>query len=285
MIPASLENYFKQQFHILEAEPLSGGCINECYKLVTDKGAFFIKYNSAKKYPGMFTSEAHGLQLMHATKTVPVPQVYQTGETEGLSFLLSEFVEGGHARPDTMESFGRKLAQMHQSSWSHFGLDGNNYIGSLPQDNSPRDKWSDFFTDARLKPMIKSAVSKQLLSVKDEQDFDRLFAKLPILFTEEKPSLLHGDLWSGNFLINSQGEAIIMDPAVYYGHREMDIAMSMLFGSFGEGFYNGYQEIFPLPAGWEQRIELWNIYPLLVHVNLFGGGYVGQLRSALRRYL
>lgn len=174
---------------------------------------------------------------------------------------------------------------MHTHSAEAFGFDGDNYMGSLKQSNIKHDTWAAFYTGERLMPMVKIAVDNCLLSNRDEQFFEKLYARLPGLFEEEKPSLIHGDLWSGNYIIANDDAPYLIDPAVSYGHREFDIAMTTLFGGFGRQFYRSYHESFPLAKGWEQRLDLWNLYPLLLHLNLFGAGYLGQVRDGLAGYV
>nr|WP_162276804.1 fructosamine kinase family protein [Mucilaginibacter pedocola] len=158
-------------------------------------------------------------------------------------------------------------------------------IGSLHQSNRQHKSWADFYAEERLQPLVKMAVDSRELGKSDIQQFDKLYAKLPELFDLEPPALIHGDLWSGNFLIDIKGIPFLIDPAVYLGHREMDLALTTLFGGFGATFYEAYQQHYPLSPGFQQRIKLWCLYPLLVHVNLFGGGYSNQLRSHLNAYL
>jgi len=167
---------------------------------------------------------------------------------------------------------------------TNFGLDYNNYIGSLHQQNNLHPTWVDFFINERLQPQIKLARDNNEIDSTTILKFENLYKKLDEVFPKEKPALLHGDLWSGNFMSDEKGESVIMDPTVYYGHREMDIAMAKLFGGFDAEFYSSYNEHYPLENGWEQRINVCNLYPLMVHVNLFGGGYLGQVKSILSKF-
>jgi fructosamine-3-kinase len=174
---------------------------------------------------------------------------------------------------------------MHNNSAAYFGFEGNNYMGSLTQSNKKHDTWSSFFVEERLQPMVKIAFDKRLLNKVDVQNFDRLYSKLHKLFKEEPSSLIHGDLWGGNYLISTDEKPYLIDPAVSYGNREFDIAMTTLFGGFSESFYAAYNESFPLNKGWNERIELWNLYPLLLHLNLFGAGYLEQVREGVEAYI
>jgi len=265
--------------------PVGGGSVNKAYCLHTDAKKYFIKINSAGEFPGMFEAEAAGLNLIAQSATIAVPEILLKGEVTGESFLLLEWIDSQQPTASASQKLGMQLAQMHRHSSEFFGLDKNNYMGSLHQSNKKHSTWSDFFVNERLQPMIKLAADKQLLNAKDIADFELLCKKLPGLFTEEPSSLLHGDLWGGNYLVSDKGTPYLIDPAVSYGNREFDIATTTLFGGFSREFYTSYHEQFPLNKGWEQRIDLWNIYPLLVHLNLFGMGYLAQVKHCLRRYL
>jgi protein-ribulosamine 3-kinase len=233
----------------------------------------------------MFQAEAKGLHILGASETLRIPEVIHVGEEGSFQYLLLEYIDDGRKSPDFWESFGRGLAKMHKQSASRFGLDHNNYIGSLPQDNRESGSWIEFFIERRLRSQLAIALQNNGLNKSAASDFDKLFAKLNSLLPDERPSLLHGDLWGGNLMIADNGEACLIDPAVYYGHREVDLAMTQLFGGFDSVFFESYNEEFPLLPGYRERLDLYNLYPLLVHVNLFGGGYAAQVMSVLRRFL
>lgn len=266
-------------------EPVSGGSINDCFRLQAANQKWFLKVNSAVTYPEMFQLEAKGLELLGNHFDLIVPKVYFHGQLEDEAYLLLEFLERGVQTANFWEEFGRALARMHRTSNSSFGLNYDNYIGSLPQSNHPHHTWADFFIKERLEVQLKRARDNRKVGDDITLRMERLFHRLDGLFPKEPPALLHGDLWSGNFSCGPNGKACIFDPAVYNGHREMDIAMSKLFGGFTPEFYNAYNEEWPLEAGWQQRADLANLYPLLVHVNLFGGGYLAQVRAILQRFI
>lgn len=269
-----------------QVRPLGGGSINEACMVELSGRPYFVKWNSISRYPGMFEAEAHGLQLLASTNSLRIPAVAGSGSCGDYAFLMLEYIEGGRPAADGWERFGQKLAELHRNTNEHFGLDRDNYIGSLPQINSPRlTSWPEFFVESRLKPQLKMAMQRGHVSSAMQRQFEHLFQKMDQFFPDEPPALLHGDLWSGNYLFASNGEACLIDPAVYYGHREMDLAMSLLFGGFDKRFYDAYNEAWPLEKGWRARMDLCNLYPLLVHVNLFGGGYVSQVRFVLERFV
>ena len=269
---------------ISETRPVGGGCINQACRLKTGAGNYFIKYNSATAFPGMFEKEAAGLKILSGTQTISIPQVVQHGEAGNYSFLLLQFIESGKVKSNFWNEFGTKLAGLHHNTHSFFGLDHDNYIGSLVQKNNPHPDFTSFFILQRIEPQLKEARNKGAFSQGDTRYFDSLFRQLNNIIPPEKPSLVHGDLWSGNFMVTSEGSPCLVDPAVYYGHREADIAMSLLFGGFEPAFYEAYNQTWPMEKGWQKRMDIFNLYPLLVHVNLFGGGYAGQVLRIIRQF-
>ena len=253
-----------------------GGCINNAIKINTDKGLFFVKWNTNAK-ANMFQTEYNGLKVLKDTNTIRIPNVLCFDD----DFLILEFIPPSNPNNAFWEVFGQKLALMHKQTHSKFGLDFDNYIGSLYQDNTQNKNWTEFFIQNRMQTQLSIGnFSGTLLS-----DFDKLFQKLPNLFPNEKPALLHGDLWNGNFLAKNGDTPMLIDPAIYYGNREIDIAMSKLFGGFNSDFYFAYNESHPLENGWKERIQICNLYPLLVHVNLFGGAYINQVKNILSYYV
>jgi len=182
------------------------------------------------------------------------------------------------------EKFAKQIANLHRHTSNIFGLDHNNYIGSLNQSNKNHNNWIDFFREERLIFQIKMARDNGKIGNDIINMFDGFFLKLDEIFPVEPPALIHGDLWSGNYMVNKNGEPVIIDPAVYYGNREMDLGMTQLFGGFSAEFYKFYNDFFPLENGWKDRLDYCNLYPLMVHVNLFGGGYIQSVKSILKRF-
>jgi protein-ribulosamine 3-kinase len=292
MIPSILKNEiinqfnarFNQQLSILNHQSIGGGCINHAHQLKTNHGNFFLKWNDALRYPGMFEAEAKGLDLLRSINTIRIPNVIFFGEAGSQSFLLLEYIEKENPKKNFWNEFGKQLALLHKNSSDQFGLDYDNYIGSLNQCNHKHSNWIDFFINERIEPQIKLAFDSKKLANGLVSSLANLYKKLPEIFPMEKPSLLHGDLWNGNFMIADDGSACLIDPSVYYGNREMDLAMTKLFGGFTVEFYESYNETFPLEKDFEKRIEIYQLYPLLVHVNLFGQNYIQQVESILKRY-
>lgn len=283
-IERQLSQYTSSSVQITQSSAVSGGSINNSFLLHTSTGKFFMKHNDANRYPRMFELEAHALQLMRDTQTITVPQVIGHGAGAGQAFILLEYLEKQPRGPQFWQQFGQRLAAMHRHTRPQYGLEEDNYMGSLPQDNTPADSWTDFFVYSRLEPQVALATDNGLLPGTEQQQFQQLYSKLPDLLPEEPPSLIHGDLWSGNFMCGPKGEACIFDPALYYGHREAEIAMTTLFGGYDAEFYEVYHQAWPLQPGWRQRLDIYNLYPLLIHLNLFGSSYLSSMRSILRQY-
>ena len=267
-----------------EVTSIGGGSINDAWRIDTNDGPFFLKTNSADRYPSMFEAEADGLARLRETRTLPVPEVFAHGEDHDITWLLMEWIAPGRSAADRWSMFGQRLARLHRHTNDRFGLERDNFIGSLVQHNRQEKDWPTFLIDHRLVPQLKMARDRRKIESGILIRAERLFSMLDGLFPKEPPALLHGDLWNGNFIAGSDGQVWVVDPATYYGHREMDIAMTKLFGGFDPEFYSAYQQEYPLEKGWEERIDLCNLYPLLVHVNLFGDEYVAQVDAILRRF-
>lgn len=281
--------YFAEQdildFQIISTERTGGGDINEAAVFNSTEGKFFVKWNDAVRYPQMFEKEALGLELLRQAEEIEAPKPLHHDEINGKGFLVMEAVISDKPNPNFWFSFGNQLAELHKHSQDSFGLDHNNYIGSLQQTNAMASSWAEFFVTERLERQLKMALDSQKVGKSLSRKFNALFPKIENLFPIEKPALLHGDLWSGNFMVGGRGDAVLIDPAVYYGHREMDLAMSKLFGGFNDDFYTGYHNNRPLESGWIERVDLCNLYPLMVHLNLFGGSYLRQVERILNQFV
>jgi fructosamine-3-kinase len=263
---------------------LPGGCINHGGRLTTTVGDFFLKWNRSDQLKGMFEAESKGLEILRATRAIHVPDVIATEDLGEYQYLLLEYIEQPSRRRDHWTVLGRQLATLHQATAPSCGLDHNNYIGSVPQSHRQIKSWRDFFVLQRLAPLVERAIEKSLAPPAWHQQFEGLYKKLDSLLPEETPSLLHGDLWQGNVLVDTLGAPCLIDPAIYYGHREVDLAMTKLFGEFEDSFYDAYHETYPLLPDFEQRFEIYNLYPLLVHLHLFGASYVTPIQSTLTAF-
>lgn len=259
-------------------ERVSGGDINDAFCLHENSKKYFLKVNSVSAFPTMFEKEARGLHELQITDCkLQIPKVLKHGITGDQQYLLLEWVELGVPGKDFWENFGISLGQMHKKTQTYFGFEEDNFIGSLRQSNKKYDSWTEFYAKERILPLThKLGFDRKLV--------ETFCNKLENLFPKETPSLLHGDLWSGNFMCTANGNVCIYDPAVYYGLREMDIGMTKLFGGFDKRFYDAYNSVYPLEIGWEDRIPLTQLYPLLVHATLFEGGYIERAKQILKKY-
>jgi len=285
VLEASLKNRERPYSSIQSVAPVSGGDINRAYRIKTSIGTYFVKANDNPMATTMFLAESRGLDLLRsALGTANAPETYAVGNAHGEGFLIMEWIDTGDKHNGLhQEALGRLLASLHRNHADTYGLDHDNFIGSLPQHNDFSTDWTDFFIAQRLQRQLDLA--GRMIGTGLLKKFDRLFSRLPELYPTERPTLLHGDLWSGNYLVNPSGTPIFIDPAIYYGHREVDIAMTKLFGGFSERFYAAYHEVYPLQHGWEDRVYLWNLYPLLVHLNLFGVSYLNAIENQVASYI
>lgn len=260
--------------------PLGGGDVNQTYRL-TDNGTIsFLKTHPGVKQ-SFFAAEAAGLQAL--APYVRVPQVQSLGESPWGAFLQLEWIEQGSG---DHRDIGRGLAYLHQQTQSTFGLEVDNYIGFLPQVNSQTTDWVQFYTICRLDVQVELAKLGNCWNHERETAYLRLKEWISANWQERRivPSLLHGDFWRGNVLFDQQGTPVFLDPAISYGDREMDIAMSQLFGGFQDQFLAAYQEVFPLESGWQERLPIYQLYYLLVHLNQFGESYGPNVDEILNRF-
>lgn len=277
----TLQNIASQNnLNLIEATTLSGGDINEVFLLKCVKGSFVVKLNSASKFPEMFTAEAKGLDLLKNSKSFRIPKVVATGVIKEASYLLMEYIPTGSPKPDFWEIFAQNLVTLHKTTQNSFGLDHDNYIGSLPQQNTYCQTASEFYISERLEPQFRMASDNGFQFKNLRKFYKNIAEEIP----DEPPALIHGDLWNGNFMVSEEGNPVLIDPAVAFAPREMDLAMMKLFGGFNSSLFEMYDSIFPLKSGWKNRIDLWQLYYLLVHLNLFGSGYLGQVRSVVLKY-
>jgi protein-ribulosamine 3-kinase len=285
-LEAALALHVGRPVAIRGGEGIGGGSIHHAQRLDTDAGPFFLKSNSTAAADN-FAAELDGLATLQGRSSLRVPVAIGLGCDQGQAWLLMEWLPSQPRRPDTWALLGEGLAALHRHTQPAHGHTRDNFIGSLPQSNLACPTWAEFFERRRLRPQAELAAGRGLLDKRLLHQLDRLYDRLPEWLPVEPPALLHGDLWSGNVLpcTGPAGHPAIFDPAVYYGHREMDIAMTRLFGGFEAAFYAAYHAAHPLEPGWEKRCGLHNLYPLMVHLNLFGAGYLPEIQSVLQRYI
>lgn len=282
-IDAQISQAISQSFESRDRRSISGGCINQGYRVSDGIQTVFVKLNRADQLD-MFEAEAIGLQQMREAEAIRIPKPICTGISESSAYIVLEWLELGGGNSRSWSEMGRNLARMHQYQKSTaFGWERNNTIGSTPQINSWTSNWTEFFTQHRIGYQLE-------LGARNGGRFRNgatLLEQIPELLAghEPKPSIVHGDLWSGNAAVMQSGEPVIFDPATYWGDREVDLAMTELFGGFPAEFYRGYEEIYPTDSGYKQRKTLYNLYHILNHFNLFGGGYESQANRMIDRLI
>ncbi len=262
---------------------VAAGNHNQGIRLETSAGVFFLKLNFDHER-NILAKESEGLQKLRKSTFLKVPQTYGHGRIGDYNFLLSEFIPSSRQQLDYWENLGLGLAQLHLNTSRHFGFESDNYIAALHQKNHQFDDWLDFFIEQRLEPMLGKAYFDRLIPLDFLKKFQAIYPKLESIFPKERPALLHGDIWSGNVICDGEGQPCLIDPAVYYGHREMDMAFSRLFGGFDSRFYEAYDSIVPLEPGFESRMGIYNLYPLLVHLNLFGTAYLPGIEKIVKHF-
>ena len=272
----------QREFKIKSHRSVSGGCINQGYSVSDGERTYFVKLNEANKIE-MFAAEALGLKQMAQTNTIRVPKPICWGIAESSAYIVLEWLNLGTSTNNSWQQMGQNLAAMHRATSSNgFGWKQNNTIGSTPQINNWTTNWVEFYASRRLGYQFQLANSK---GGRFPQQKELLTALPQLLLHQVQPSLVHGDLWGGNAAFTVGGEPVIFDPAIYYGDREVDIAMTELFGGFPAAFYQGYNDAYPLEPSYEQRKPLYNLYHILNHFNLFGGSYASQANRAIAQIL
>ncbi len=284
IVASAIGDATHRPFDLRSASPVGGGDINEAHRLEGNDGSrYFLKLNHAR-YHAMFAAEAAGLDAVAATNTLRVPHPVTHGIADNQSYLVLEHLElRSHGNAKLL---GKQLAALHRCSSGQFGFAQDNFIGTTPQPNAREDSWINFWREQRLGYQLQLAAENgygRQLQVLGE----KLLGALPAFFEgyTPQPSLLHGDLWGGNHAFLSDGTPVIFDPAAYYGDRECDLAMTELFGGYPADFYAAYRAAWPLDAGYATRRDLYNLYHIINHANLFGGGYAPQAEGMMRKLL
>ena len=283
-----LETIYSQPVGIESSRSIGGGCINQTLALTLSNGeTVFLKHNDHPPV-GMFVKEAQGLNLMRQTENGPrIPKVIALPDDPNPQFLIIEYIEAGTPDNGYYERFGQALASMHRTTQDHYGLDHDNFIGSTEQINTPDTDGLTFFREHRLGFQQKLARERGLLPVTTDKKIDRLRDQLDqqLDLTGEQPALVHGDLWSGNTFADNKQRPCLVDPAVHFGLRETDLAMTELFGRLPQIFYDAYRNAFPQNPGYEERKQLYNLYHLLNHLNLFGGSYLASVNTTVNHFV
>lgn len=290
-VEAAVREATGREVAIRETTPVGGGCINDARILLLEGGGRLFAKSNAAAPPDMFEREAEGLRALAGPEAIRVPGEPVAGRAGGVSFLVMEAVPTGRPKAGFFRDFGRRFARLHRETVrdddAPFGFPHDNYIGSTPQPNGRAADWVEFFRERRLGHQLRLAREKGPSDDGLDRLGDRLLERLDewIDLPEEPACLLHGDLWSGNYMADDAGDPVLIDPAAYYGHREADVAMTELFGGFDSTFYAAYEEEWPLPPGSPERREIYKLYHLLNHLNLFGDAYRGRCAAILRRFV
>lgn len=282
LIESTLSEHLDTPFRIESQRALGGGCINDAYRIEGNGQSFFMKANSLK-YFDAFSSEADALKELAATQTVRVPEVIALFRGESQAYLILEYIETRTSRSGDWEKLGRDLATLHQCEMPHFGWTRDNLIGATPQPNPRSDDWIDFFREHRIEHQLRLCKGRGYTLPHAEE----LLNAIPSFFESYRPfpSLLHGDLWSGNVAFDPQGRPFVFDPGSYYGDREADLAFTEFFGGFSDRFYAAYADALGLDPGYERRKILYNLYHCLNHLYLFGASYASQAEQMTRQLL
>jgi protein-ribulosamine 3-kinase len=284
-IKARIEEKLNSKIKSLSS--LSGGCISDAFKITTEEGSnYFLKYNPSTSND-MFIKEANGLKELAKANAIRIPEVLSFDE----DYILLEYISSGNKKKNFFEEFGRRFAEMHKFSSNSCGFYEDNYIGSNLQKNIPEEKektsWANFYFNKRILYQLQLAEKLGNSTPDLRKGISKLENKIEEMIgaTKDKPSLLHGDLWGGNFMVDKNGNSVLIDPAVYYGHREADLGMTKLFGGFNSEFYRAYNETLPLEDGYEYRENIYKLYHVLNHLNLFGSGYYSQALNLIKFYV
>lgn len=270
---------------IVSYQALTGGSISKAYLIKSANKSFFLKVNSGTNALLMFQNEKVALDTIKQSKTIEVPQVFLVDKINKNAFILMEYIESKSATDLDMISLGKNLASLHQYKGNTFGFKSDNFIGSLPQSNKSSDDWASFYWNERIKPQLQLAHTNKYIKESEFPDKAHALHLFQETFDDVTPSLIHGDLWGGNYLIRNDGTPYLIDPAVYFGHAMVDIAMTKLFGGFSTKFYEAYHQIIPRSPFYEEQIKLYQLYYLLVHLNLFGYSYRSDVIAILKQFL
>jgi len=284
-IDKNISDATQTSFKTISSNSIGGGSINSAYQLIGEQYHYFVKLNSASKL-NMFEMEVNGLNELKKPSSIRVPETICFGATQSHAYIVLQMIQLDHGEPSSEEKLGIQLAQLHKNTQNEFGWEFDNYIGLTKQVNSPTDDWVEFYRNNRLEFQMRLAhqngMQRSILKLADS-----LCENLEIFFDRYTPlaSLLHGDLWSGNYGFDHVGDPIIFDPATYYGDRETDLAMTELFGGFSKKFYQAYQDYYPLSDDYPIRKNLYNLYHVLNHFNLFGSSYESQAKVMLQKLI
>lgn len=270
---------------IIECNSVAGGDINHAHLLETTSGKIFIKWNDVDFALDMFDCESKALQAIAAKAVIKTPEVLHIGSIQDVGYLALSYVEQTQGTsPPALIEFGRQLAKLHAPVNNKFGWESDNYIGTLIQSNKEHEDWEEFYITQRIEKQLTLAKSNQHLQNLSLRDVNKFYKETSMFLEGMTASLLHGDLWSGNYILSRSGDTYLIDPASYYGHHEVDLAMTELFGRFDQGFYDGYNAVLRISKEYSERKDIYQLYYLLVHLNLFGKSYEAACEKILKMF-
>ncbi len=281
-IKNKLSNLFDE--HIVDVSSVGGGDISDAYKIITSSNSYFVKTGEKKNALKMYRTELEGLKHLTDKAHIKVPKAVKATEDGQRAFLILEWVEAGTYNTNTPQKIAKALVQLHAVKEKFFGLDYNNFVGYLDQINDKNDDWLSFYYQNRIEYQLKMAIDVGRLDFSTMRKVDKMFRLIEQEHPDVEPCLLHGDLWNGNVMIGQGGEPYFIDPAIYYGYREMDYAMMRLFGGFDQAIFDYIDDKMPLDKGYEDRLRFYQLYYVLVHVNIFGGSYSHSVKEIISYY-
>lgn len=287
MIPQLIVNRLKNLFHVSQLSPssISGGSINEAYTFNVGNVKYFVKFNEAGSYPKIIDHEVTGLRAIADIDVIRTPEILLFERIEKYELLVLPFIGSGRRSTGFWQTFGRQLAQLHiEAKAERYGWYHDNYIGILIQSNKWHHDFHEFWINERIDPQVRQAIDRKLLLKADLKLFQRLYNQVNSIFPSSTPSLVHGDLWSGNFIGNDVSGPVLIDPAIHYSHFETDLAFTHLFGGFDPAFYRSYEEVNTVEPEFNDRKGIYNLYPFLVHLNLFGSAYYRSVKQTISQF-
>jgi fructosamine-3-kinase len=285
LLQTAVEKVLGKEPQLYGFHHMGGGEINQLYKVITDKGVYFAKVHDLERYPKFFDKEMFSLSTIQKTNTIEVCKPIGICECEGMEFFFIEYVESGPPSETYWNDMGQKLANLHMHSNRYFGFVEDNYLGITPQINHRNSNWGQFFIKNRLMPNVRKAAENMYLDLELVKKFEKYYQLVEVVFPEETPSLLHGNLWKEQILVTQEGSPILCNPSAYFGHREMDIAMTKMVGSFPVSFYESYNATYPLIEDWEIRIGFCQMYYSLVNLNNYGMPYLPSVEDKLNKWV
>ncbi len=285
LLQLAVEKVIGRSTQMYSFHHIGGGEINQSYKVITNQGVFFLKVHDLDRYPKMFEKENYALQVLAKTQTVEVTKCVGICVEEGQEFMFLEYIESAPMQANFWSLLGENLASMHTQTSRYFGFQEDNYLGSIIQLNNRISNWGQFYIKNRLLPNVRKANENQFLDAAHLRKFEKYFKIVEVLFPEEEPALVHGNLWKEHVMAGGNGNPVLCNPSAYFGHREMDIALTRSVGTFNKEFYEAYHSTYPLQEDWEVRVDFCLMYYALVNLNTYGIPYLPSVEDKLNKWV